>query len=98
MDSSSAFQVIPQNNSTAHVLLHLFIQEYGLGQRVPREYKPAKLVLEMLERVTSKDAERLVIILSGCTWCCHSGNHSSMKLSKLPISKALEHTRKNKLC
>lgn len=56
MDSSSAFRVTPQNNNTAHALLHLFIQEYGLGQRVPRGYKPAKLILEMFERVTSKDA------------------------------------------
>ncbi|CAK44086.1 uncharacterized protein An01g11840 [Aspergillus niger] len=55
MDSSPAFSLTPQQNQKAHALLHLFIQDYGLGQRVHRGYRPAKLIMEMFERVTSKD-------------------------------------------
>lgn len=55
MDSSPAFSLTPQQNQKAHALLHLFIQDYGLDQRVHRGYRPAKLIMEMFERVTSKD-------------------------------------------
>ncbi|OJJ71069.1 hypothetical protein ASPBRDRAFT_127030 [Aspergillus brasiliensis CBS 101740] len=45
-----------QQNQKAQALLHLFLQDYGLSQRVPRGYRPAKLILEMFEWVISKDA------------------------------------------